>query len=465
MLAEKKRGVAAPPFVGNKINGSISVDDLAAEKGGFLPSRSEDCLASLDALKFLDASVHSGIISRLRRQCYSSLLDEVEWKVPRGYDYGLSSAENYRVDAPEKQIHLGIYKDIRRELDTEYHGFYTPERQWFQDKLVKSVLQTGESVDHPWIIFTAGPMGAGKSHTLEWMNEKGYFPLENIVQLDPDKFKLALPEWGKYVEHDRLTAGFLTQKESGLLVEIGQEAALRCNKNIWIDGSFRDYDWYRQVFAHIRRENSHYRIAILYVHATREVVMERVRMRAEKTGRYVREQDVNDSLKRVPLAVYELASEADFVADIDNSGSVPRLAGWSAEDGSSHLNVCGTFEEITKRFSSIPKDRSQATWHRLLNESIEQDKLVAFGKSYCDQSQKLAQLLEDQGADSVMINLDEDSQSGPGLGHALEEMTGSGKLPLLFVNGKYVGGYGKIKKLQEEGSLGDLIDPELRVTA
>lgn len=52
--------------------------------------------------------------------------------------------------------------------------------------------------------------------------------------------------------------------------------------------------------------------------------MERVRMRAEKTGRYVREQDVNDSLKRVPVAVYELASEADFVADIDNSGSVPR---------------------------------------------------------------------------------------------------------------------------------------------
>lgn len=82
---------------------------------------------------------------------------------------------------------------------------------------------------------------------------------------------------------------------------------------------------------------------------------------------------------------------------------VVRLAGWSAEDGSSHLNVCGTFEEITKRFSSVPKDRSQATWHHLLNERIEKDKLVAFGKSYCDQSQKLVQLLEDQGANPVMI--------------------------------------------------------------
>ena len=58
-------------------------------------------------------------------------------------------------------------------------------------------------------------MGAGKSHTVRWMWEAGYFPLEAIVHLDPDLFKTAMPEWDGYVALDPMSAGQRTQRESG----------------------------------------------------------------------------------------------------------------------------------------------------------------------------------------------------------------------------------------------------------
>lgn len=59
-----------------------------------------------------------------------------------------------------------------------------------------------------------------------------------------------------------------------------------------------------------------YRIAILYVHANEEQVLERARRRAEETGRVVPESEIKDSLYRVPRTVARLMPKADFVAHI-----------------------------------------------------------------------------------------------------------------------------------------------------
>ena len=36
------------------------------------------------------------------------------------------------------------------------------------DSLVSNVVGASSEKDHPWIVFTAGAMGAGKSHTINW---------------------------------------------------------------------------------------------------------------------------------------------------------------------------------------------------------------------------------------------------------------------------------------------------------
>eukprot|EP00959_Pyramimonas_sp_CCMP1952_P272072 5688734-Pyramimonas_sp.AAC.1 len=78
-------------------------------------------------------------------------------------------------------------------------------------------------------------MGAGKGHVVKWMSRNGHFPLPDLVQIDPDQFKAAFPEWQGYVEASRQTAGVKTRLESGYLVEIAQHVAMNEQKNVWVD--------------------------------------------------------------------------------------------------------------------------------------------------------------------------------------------------------------------------------------
>ncbi len=76
---------------------------------------------------------------------------------------------------------------------------YTEARQAWQDTVIRSTVRRTSSQPNPWIVYTCGPMGAGKGYTLSWMSENGYFPLENIVHIDPDYFKRVMPEWHGHV--------------------------------------------------------------------------------------------------------------------------------------------------------------------------------------------------------------------------------------------------------------------------
>lgn len=192
--------------------------------------------------------------------------------------------------------------------------------------------------------------GAGKSHTIRWMAQRDIFPLADIVHIDSDLFKTAFPEWPGYVARDPLSAGLHARQESGYLVEIAQEAALRHGKHVWVDGSLRDCEWYKTVFAHVRRAHPRYQIAILYVTANEEQVAARVRRRAELTGRHVPEAELRDSLLRVPRSVAALAPCAHFLAVIDNSGAEPQLSKW-CERELCHFET-DQWDEIRTRFGA-----------------------------------------------------------------------------------------------------------------
>jgi hypothetical protein len=66
----------------------------------------------------------------------------------------------------------------------------------------------------------------GISPQVQWMWERGVFPLDQIVHLDPDLVKASLPEWDEYIAREPLAAGQHTRRESGYLVEIAQEVAM-----------------------------------------------------------------------------------------------------------------------------------------------------------------------------------------------------------------------------------------------
>ena len=136
------------------------------------------------------------------------------------FDVLISSEENNKSD---DLIFYGKYSHIRKTLDYNYHSNYTFERQKLQDAIITDMLHEAFILDldgnvgsvpkQPWIVFTAGCMGAGKSHTMNVLVKKGRFPLNAFVVVDPDEIRRLLPEFHMYVNSQPELAGSLTNKE------------------------------------------------------------------------------------------------------------------------------------------------------------------------------------------------------------------------------------------------------------
>eukprot|EP00611_Tribonema_gayanum_P022003 TRINITY_DN4342_c0_g1_i1.p1 TRINITY_DN4342_c0_g1~~TRINITY_DN4342_c0_g1_i1.p1 ORF type:complete len:489 (-),score=203.41 TRINITY_DN4342_c0_g1_i1:723-2189(-) len=370
-----------------------------------------------------------------------------EHAIPPGFDVTKSTKANYGVN--DKHFY-GPYADIRASLDFEYHGNYNRKRQQFQDTLIRNVVGAAVEKEGPWIVFTAGAMGAGKSHVINWISQRGYFPLPDIVQIDPDLFKCGFPEWEEYVAYDPLQAGSKTRRESGYLVEIAQEAAMRMNKNVWVDGSLRDAEWYERVFSRIREFHPHYSIAILYVYASRETVFSRARRRGEETGRHVPKAEILDSLERAPKAVRRLRDRADFVASIRNEAAEPELTDFSDGDGH-HLNAEG-WAQVSQRFATTLHQADPSAHREHLMRLLAQPGITLFSKTYCSYSHKVKGVLMALGVQFSVVELDR-GVHGVSLQHELSKVTGTHTTPQLFVDGRYVGTCDDVLKLKKHGRL------------
>ena len=365
------------------------------------------------------------------------------WEVPQSYDYTKPTSEVHKVPGTHVE---GPHADIRQRLDFSYHNNYSLSRQGVQDVLVGNVVSSASPKEHPWLVFTAGAMGAGKSHTIRWMSEHGYFPLPDIVQIDPDRFKEQFPEWEGYLRYNPLKAGSMVHKESGYLVEIAQEASLRQKKNVWVDGSMRDGAWYSQQLQEIKRQHPEYRIAILHVYADLETILQRAEERARSTGRRVPREDIIDSYNKVPEVVEHLAAYTDFIAHIKNDGGDPQLTEYCNRDGCT-LNVAGEWDEVKARFATDYDGTASDSVRRYVDEILDTHPIVVFTKSYCTYCSKLLVLLSSAGIRPHLVELD--SMPGGGISVQLElsRRTHFHTVPLLFSKGKLVGGSDAVAKL------------------
>jgi hypothetical protein len=202
------------------------------------------------------------------------------------YDWDGSTEENYR---STEEIFAGRFSEIRQRLDLNYHGSYTSPRQLLQDVIIESMLTSSVADEHgqskpctssePWIIFTAGVMGAGKTHTIKQLHSDGQFPLQSFVTVDPDEMRRLLPEFNVYVGFNAETAGELTRKEAGMMAEILTVAALERGQNVLVDGSLRDAPWYQMYFLSLRETFPQIKLGIIHVTAPTKAIFERVKVR------------------------------------------------------------------------------------------------------------------------------------------------------------------------------------------
>jgi len=255
----------------------------------------------------------------------------------------LSSEENNKSD----DINFyGKFSHIRRTLDYSFHSHYTFERQKLHDSIITDMLNEAYVCDEdgnigtvaadPWIVFTAGAMGAGKSHTMRVLVEQERFPLPAFVIVDPDEIRRLLPEYHMYIAENAALAGALTRKEAGYIAEVLTLAALQCGKNVLQDGSLRDHSWYKSHFRKLKEDFPQFRQAIIHITAPRQSILDRAAQRATKTGRIVPSEILEKAIEQVPKSVKILAPMVDYYAEINNAPDVhdielvkPEGSNWS----------------------------------------------------------------------------------------------------------------------------------------
>lgn len=250
----------------------------------------------------------------------------------RPFSVDVSTEENHKSD---DHNYYGKYSHIRETLDYSYHCNYTYERQKFQDRIVTEFLHGAVITDkdgqlcttptEPWLVFTAGAMGAGKSYTMRNLVEKKRFPLIAFITVDPDQIRQKLPEFHLYVDSNPELAGTLTHKEAGFIAEILTLAGLQSGKNVMVDGSLRNSEWYKTYFKRLRLDFPILRLGIIHVTAPREAIFQRAEERALVTGRVVPRDVLEMAMEQVPKSVKILAPLVDYFVELENGDNEPDI--------------------------------------------------------------------------------------------------------------------------------------------
>lgn len=231
------------------------------------------------------------------------------------FDYTMTTEENYQEAG---SCFYGPYAHLRKALDYSYHKNYTRERQMLQDSIINETLNKAQLIDsksgevcttptEPFLVFTAGAMGVGKSHTLRTLNQNGNFPLAAFVVVDPDEIRQTFPEYGLYVNHNPEKVGEMTRKEAGYIVELLTLAALQAGKNVLVDGSLRDYEWYLTYFERLRQEYPSLKIMLLHIVAPKEAIYQR----AEVSGIFLVNLKERLSMNYVDVVVDKLGKREE----------------------------------------------------------------------------------------------------------------------------------------------------------
>lgn len=282
------------------------------------------------------------------------------------YDYSLSTEDNYgKTREPSSilsEVFVGKFAKFREKLDYEYHKYYSAERQLVQDRILDRFTQTivvdevnnisCTSPDQNWLVFTAGVMGAGKSHTLKALHRHHIFPLDSFVRVDPDDIRHLLPEFKEYTVRDYSTAGKLTQKEVGYLSEVLTLYALSEGKNVLVDGSLRNADWHKMYIQSVRDEYPGIKIAIIHVTASEDTVLERCKCREAVTGRHVPEDLIRSTMDQLPLSIFKLAPYVDAIITLENENrglsSTQTNGDAKSESKTGHGSVLHNYEDLPK---------------------------------------------------------------------------------------------------------------------
>jgi len=231
----------------------------------------------------------------------------------------VSSTENLYKNINTNEF-VGQYQSYRRKMDYSYFNNYTIERQIMQDGIIsKYLLPINKKKKRPWILFTCGCFGAGKSHSIRYLDSMGKLKIDDYIYIDPDKIKYELPESKNLIKSEPVKAGTLLHKESTYLSLLLQYIILDCSYPLIIDGSLKDTIWYHSHINWIYNNYPQYIIGIIKVEAKLDLILSRCELRGKETGRMIPIQLINDIYSNIHQSFEKLKDIVNFYMIIENN--------------------------------------------------------------------------------------------------------------------------------------------------
>lgn len=190
-------------------------------------------------------------------------------------------------------------------------GMYTKERADMHAEIVDDFLSLAKPVpagEKPVALFMMGITASGKSTIRNGL--KNDFGEYGAVESDPDAVKETIPEYQEGVAASAKDSAFVAHDESSEVAgEIG-DRALKERKHVIFDGTGKNLKTMREKIAKAQKEG--YQLQLMMPHVSPSESKRRADGRAEKSGRYVPHEIIDEAASKVSANLLQLMDDDAF---------------------------------------------------------------------------------------------------------------------------------------------------------
>lgn len=215
-----------------------------------------------------------------------------------------------------KEAPQSFARDINNDQPTAQKyknekGEYKQERKELHDKILNKALEGVHSVpppegQKPVLILTGGGSGSGKSAVMRKAKEQ---MKEDLVHVDSDQIKNELPEYKEMLKAGNDKAAALAHDESSELASEMVNKAMSESKPILLDSTLKNVEKFKKLIS--KAKAAGYEVHIAFADVPVEVAKERAAKRAERSGRKVPDNIIEDSHKGAIQSLGQLIDDVD----------------------------------------------------------------------------------------------------------------------------------------------------------
>ena len=223
------------------------------------------------------------------------------------------------------------------------NGGYHPTRLLLHEAIETLAFRGKTSLPYgrrPLAIITMGLPGSGKSTLVE---DRRYE--NNLIHIDPDDYKICLPEFKKAARQRARNAAGIVHIESTDIADRILARTLAGRYDFVLDGVGRDASWYMSFVKSIKTRN--YEVRLVSTHVEVPVALHRTEIRGRRTARFVEAAVIQMLAPLLPRNFMTLKDHVDRASLYDTNADTPKLV-LMRENGVDQVHTPSIYRNFSK---------------------------------------------------------------------------------------------------------------------